>query len=132
MGVSASVIGRGRDEHAQSFNGVKSVGEAKVNCDAVWAASIQPEDWDGEFARLGVEITSRFQIRPPVMYLDRPCGRPGFGENQELGETEPAYIVDVGLDEADEGRGTLEHLSREIFHLRSQGRYGPLSCCATE
>src|SRR5438045_3946186 len=132
MGVSASIINRRRDEHAQSFYGVKSVGEAKVNCDAVCAASIQPEDRDGKFARLGVEITSRFQVRPPIMDLDRPCGRPGFGENQELGETEPAYIVDLGLDETNEGRGTVEHLSREILQLRSRGRQGPLSCCDTD
>ena len=131
MGVSASLIGRRRDEHAQSFYGVKSAGEAKVNCDAVCAASIQPEDRDGEFARLGVEITSRFQIRPPISDLDRTCGRPGFWENQELGETEPAYIVDFGLDETDKGRGTFEHLSREILRLRPRGRYGPLSCCAS-
>ena len=118
--------GRRRDEHAQSFYGVKSTPEAKVNCDAVCAASIQSEDRNGEFARMGVEITSRFQIRPTILRtLIGRVADPLFGKIRNWAKLNPSISSTIGVDETDKRRGTVEHLSREILRLRSRGRYGP-------
>ena len=105
MGVRASVIRRRGDGHAESFDRVKSTAERKVNFNFVLAASVETEDRDSEFATLGIEITSRFQIRPCITGLDRPCGRSRFWENPELGELEARYIINAGVDETDEWRG---------------------------
>ena len=132
MRVSASIIPRRSDEQAESDYRVNSTAEAKVNCHAICAASIQPEDRDGEFPCVGIKITSRFQIRSRISHANRPCGRPGFRRNHELCEVESGWIVNIDLDETDERRWTVEHASREIVQLWSRGRDAPLSCCATE
>jgi len=132
MGVSASIIPGRPDKHAESFYRVNSIAEAEVNCHAICAASIQPEDRDGESACMRIEISSRFQIRSRIPNTDGPCGGPGFRKDQELCEIECVGIIDIDLDETDEWRWTVEHPSREIVQLRSRGRYGSLSCRATE
>jgi len=110
VGVRASVIRRRGDGHAESFDRVKSTAERKVNFDAVWAASVETEDRDDEFATLGIKITSRFQIRSRITGLDRPCGRSALRENPELGELEARYIINAGVDETDEWRWTFRYV----------------------
>ena len=109
-GVRASVIRRRGDGQAESFDRVKSTAERKVNFDAVWAASVETEDRDDEFATLGIKITSRFQIRSRITGLDRPCGRSALRENPELGELEARYIINAGVDETDEWRWTFRYV----------------------
>ena len=90
---------------------VKSSAETQVDYDLIFAAGVETEDRDGEFAILGIEITPRFQIRSRIAGLDRPRGRPRLWQNQELGELEAGNITDAGVDETDEWRWTFEHLT---------------------
>ena len=96
---------------ANLVSGPKSTAETQVDCDAVWAAGVETEDRDGEFASLGIEITPRFQIRSRIAGLDRPRGRPLLWLNLELGEPEAGNITDVGVDETDEWRWTFGQLN---------------------